>query len=481
MAAASPVDACTTGAEVLAEDFSSGEIPTGWSTPTGSWSVADERLVGTGDRYDAAERIIADLPHLDHFCLEMTMQFDSAVNSGSWAGPILDIAPDAAAGPWQHALVRHGGGTAFGTSGAADSSWEGDIVGPTQSPFPIGEDIRFTIVVDGEYGEMWIGRDGAAPVKIHETDALARTEDGTIGLILDGATVEYDDIVVTDLNPTATACMDDWNAIDLAAEQAAIGGIAFAEDFTEAAAIDCWTDVNDAWKVANDELVGSSASVDETAALTFGPHLANYRYDATLRVDEASDGAWLAFGGDVARDGSGTWSDDRIGVADLGTTPRDVSVDVHARTATISVDGVAVHEQIIDRTSSGIVGLAVGGATVAIDDVAITKLAAPAAVCIDTERPAEPGSTAQIIAHRGNDGDDGIGDNLIPGYDRSVKVGADAWESDIQMTTDGVPVVRHDGFGQMTLAEFRSAFPGLPTLEEVLGFQKDSRDRKSVV
>lgn len=670
-AAGSAVDVCTTGAEVLSEDFSSGSVPAGWTARGGSWSVADGRLVGTGTRYGNAERIITDLPHLDAYCLEMTMQFDAAVNSGSWAGPILDIAPDATAGPWQHALVRQGGGTAFGTSGAADSSWEGDIVGPGQPAFAAGEDITFTVVVDGTHGEMWIGRDGAAPVKIHETDALKRTSDGTVGLILDGATVEYDDIVVTDLsalptaddvvvsedfsggeipagwngisgdwsvqdgrivgtsaayssgrlvfgdslpeyrfdatvrfesvassnrwaglvldipedgsnpwqhalmrannapvgfgyrtpsdswatdilgasapaeapiavgtdirmtvvvrgthgewwyqsgamtapvklaetdalnrgergslglivdgatvsfddivvtdlNPTASACIAEWNAVEAAAAAAGIDEVAFAQDFSDASAIDCWTDVSDSWDVANGELVGSTASAADTAALTFGPHLADYRFDATVRVDEAADGAWLAFGGDVARDGSGSWIDDRLPLADLGTVTRDVSVEVHARAATISVDGTPVRQLVLDRSSTGILGLAVGGATVAVDDVALTKLEALPLACIPQDRPAGPGNTGLVVAHRGNDGNDGIGDNLIPGYARSVAVGADSWESDIHITTDGVPVVRHDGFGAMTLAQFQAAFPGLPTLAEVLEFQRDSRSQ----
>jgi glycerophosphoryl diester phosphodiesterase len=105
-------------------------------------------------------------------------------------------------------------------------------------------------------------------------------------------------------------------------------------------------------------------------------------------------------------------------------------------------------------------------------------------------------SARPIIAHRGASG--WAPENTIPAFELAVRQGADAFELDVRLTSDGVPVVLHDptldrttdrtgSLAEITLNEVRGAdagarfspdggrsFPykntgvGLPTLAEVL-------------
>lgn len=105
-------------------------------------------------------------------------------------------------------------------------------------------------------------------------------------------------------------------------------------------------------------------------------------------------------------------------------------------------------------------------------------------------------SARPVIAHRGASGS--APENTLPAFELAVRQGADAFELDVRLTRDGVPVVLHDStldrtsdrrgpVGRLTLAElgetdagarftadggrtypFRGGIARVPTLAEVL-------------
>ena len=464
----------TGGTVLVSEDFSAGTLPAGWTPKSGTWTVRDGRLYGQGPAYSGDPTRLVFGTSVPEYRFDATVRFETVADAGRWAGLILDHAASGAA-PWQHALMRaNSKPVGWGKRTTGNDGWDGsDVLGsapPATAPIAVGTDIRVTQVVRGSHGEWWY-QAGAmtAPVRLAETESLSRFG-GSLGFLLDGATVSFDDVTVTDLNPAASACRPYAAGVDQAAADGAIGDVVFAEDFSQTAGFDCWT--KDAgWAVEGGELIGSSAS--GSTAIRFGAHLANYRLDVKVR----SDGA-VSLGADAAALG-GAWTGGALPADALpaGRTV-DVRMDVQGRTVSYFADGVPVGTETLSaRSATSVVGIAVADGSVAVDDIRITKLAFPPARCIPADRVPQPGDTGLVIAHRGNDGNDGIADNLIPGYARTFAKGAEYWESDIHLTTDNVPVVRHDGIGSVTLAQFRERFPGLPTLEEVLQFQKDSRSK----
>lgn len=81
----------------------------------------------------------------------------------------------------------------------------------------------------------------------------------------------------------------------------------------------------------------------------------------------------------------------------------------------------------------------------------------------------------RILAHRGQPSDE----NTLKAFQLALEAGADIIETDIQCTSDGVPVVFHDddlvrisGFkekvAELSLLQLRKLNPNIPTLEEAL-------------
>jgi len=96
--------------------------------------------------------------------------------------------------------------------------------------------------------------------------------------------------------------------------------------------------------------------------------------------------------------------------------------------------------------------------------------------------PARPDRRPLCIAHRG--ASQHARENTLAAFRVAAALGADMWEVDVQLTTDGQPVICHDAgldriFGVpgniagMTLPELRQAAPDVPTLDEVISLAAD--------
>ncbi|MEK8225939.1 hypothetical protein NKG05_07520 [Oerskovia sp. M15] len=65
-----------------------------------------------------------------------------------------------------------------------------------------------------------------------------------------------------------------------------------------------WTPVEGAWRVESGRLVGTSTSQSQQSRLTFGSHLEDYRFEATVRFDQvANAGRWQALALDIPASG----------------------------------------------------------------------------------------------------------------------------------------------------------------------------------
>lgn len=83
--------------------------------------------------------------------------------------------------------------------------------------------------------------------------------------------------------------------------------------------------------------------------------------------------------------------------------------------------------------------------------------------------PARP----YAIAHRGASAY--AHENTLAAFEKAAQLGADMWEADIRITSDGSVVVFHDAalpdgrkIAEMTLAEVRSALPACPLMRDVV-------------
>lgn len=243
---------------------------------------------------------------------------------------------------------------------------------------------------------------------------------------------------------------------------AAPGDVVVSEDFSDGVLPEGWTPIDGDWRVEDGRLVVTAGSIDR---LTFGPHLDNYRFEATVRFESVANAArWTALVLDVAPDGSSPWwqaalrsastapngiefaertAGDTWNVPYTAPAPHDASVgkDVHVAIevqggkATWYFDGQRVLSGRIDRSSDGVLGLTADNATVSFDDITVTELE-PADYILD------PDELPVTVAHRGYS--EILPENTLLAEVAAMKTGAEYFEVDVHTTADGVPVIMHD-------------------------------------
>lgn len=238
-----------------------------------------------------------------------------------------------------------------------------------------------------------------------------------------------------------------------------------SEDFSAGVLPDGWQPVDGTWQVVDGRLVGTSTG-SQLSRVTFGPHLDNYRFEATVRFDTVENGGrWAALGLDLAADGAVPWwiatmrsqttsangiefaertAADSWNVPVTGPAPsaagtgRDVrvAVEVEGNQARWYYDGQQVLEtRSLRRSDDGGLGFVVNGARVAFDDVVVTELPEPTLVRADGAPPA-------VVAHRGYSSV--APENTLTAIEQGIRAGAEYVEIDAHTTSDGVPVLMHD-------------------------------------
>lgn len=269
-------------------------------------------------------------------------------------------------------------------------------------------------------------------------------------------------LLATALLPLAPA-----NAAPASPDQQVEPAPAYTQDFSGTGLPDGFTAVEGTWKVENGRLYGTSTSSNQLSRITFGPHLANYRLEATVRFENVLNAArWSALALDMKPDGSVPYwiatmrsgstatnglefaernASNAWNVTNTAAAPSDagtgkdvrVSVEVRGKKAAWFFNGQKVMEtNRLIRTDNGVLGLVANGATVSYDDIKVTELPATESLLI------KPGEKPAVIAHRGLSSV--IPENTLQALLSGGRAGADWIEMDVNTTQDGVPVVIHD-------------------------------------
>jgi glycerophosphoryl diester phosphodiesterase len=227
-----------------------------------------------------------------------------------------------------------------------------------------------------------------------------------------------------------------------------------------------WSAVDGSWTVQGGRLIGTSASSSQQSRITFGSPLTDFRIESHLRFESALDGArWVAFGLDLAPSGAVPWSIATLrngstatnglefaqrtaantwNVTDTAAAPIQVgvgkevavAVEVRGTRATWYVDGrESLRTTMVNRSTTGVQGLIVNGATVSFDDLTVTPLAKESFI-------RKPGAPLRVWAHRG--GSSAAPENTAASDEVARRARAEWIENDVQPTKDGVPVILHD-------------------------------------
>lgn len=263
---------------------------------------------------------------------------------------------------------------------------------------------------------------------------------------------------------------------------AAVGGIAgtlpaaataepvtvLTESFDGAALPSGFRAIEGTWSIAGGRLVGVSANSSQQSRITFGPHLHDFQFEATVRFDTVVDAArWTALALDIQADGRAPWQHAAMrsnSVAANGTefaqrtaadtwvvtnaaaaptaagTGRDVKVRlvVHGNQGEWWFNDTLVQTtKSLQRTASGGLGFVVNGARVSFDDVKVTKLDRQSYVL-----PNDGSAYPRNIAHRGYSSI--APENTLAAEAAGARAGADWVETDVTTSSDGVPYISHD-------------------------------------
>ncbi|RGC65981.1 Glycerophosphoryl diester phosphodiesterase [Micromonospora sp. MW-13] len=243
------------------------------------------------------------------------------------------------------------------------------------------------------------------------------------------------------------------------------GDVVVAEDFSSGTLPAGWRAIDGEWTVRDGRLHGTATS--GTKKITFGRHLTDFRFSATVRFESVAEATrWTALGLDVPADGStpwwiatmrsGTTAANGLEFAQLTTanswnvtntgsagyaagTGRDmkVAVEVHGNQARWFLDGrQLLRTSSLTRSTDGGQALVVNGGSVSFDDVRVTELPPNGYL-----RPA--GAPLTVVAHRGASA--AAPENTLVAQEIARRAGADFVENDVQPSRDGVPFVLHDG------------------------------------
>jgi glycerophosphoryl diester phosphodiesterase len=177
------------------ERFDGTTLPTGWNPVEGTWKVENGRLTGTSANSNQQSRITFGAP-LNDYRIEATIRFESVLDNARWTALGLDVAASGAV-PWSIATVRTGSTATNGLEFAqrtAQNTWNVTNTGSAPFAAGTGRDVRIAVEVHGSRA-VWLF-DGREALR---TSVVQRSEQGGQALLVNGATVSFDDVAVTPL------------------------------------------------------------------------------------------------------------------------------------------------------------------------------------------------------------------------------------------------------------------------------------------
>ncbi|MCC5581269.1 putative Ig domain-containing protein [Microtetraspora sp. AC03309] len=184
---------------VLTEDFSSGELPVGWTSHLGSWQVKDGRLEGTSVNGQRA-RVTFGTSY-ENYRLEATANFLQVANDSRWLNLAADFhgAEDYGSVFVVRSNTKLSNGLEYAVNKTAGGSYTSPVTAAANVALNTNETHALSLDVRGTRATLSI--DGVAYLS---TNDLLRTN-GTLGLVVNNATVAFDDVKVTRLAAEATA------------------------------------------------------------------------------------------------------------------------------------------------------------------------------------------------------------------------------------------------------------------------------------
>ncbi|WP_335940691.1 glycerophosphodiester phosphodiesterase [Streptomyces sp. PTD5-9] len=183
------------GRVVVSEDFSGDSLPAGFRPAEGAWEVKNGRLYGTSADANQQSRITFG-KHLDDFRIEVTARFESVKDSARWTAMGLDVPADGSV-PWSIATMRSGTTASNGLEFAQRTpagAWNVTDTAAAPSAAGTGRDVRIAVEVHGTKARWFF--DGREAMR---TTRVARSADGVEALVVNGSTVSFDDLKVTEL------------------------------------------------------------------------------------------------------------------------------------------------------------------------------------------------------------------------------------------------------------------------------------------
>ncbi|MFC7648385.1 family 16 glycoside hydrolase [Streptosporangium lutulentum] len=184
---------------VLSEDFSSGKLPEGWTGHLGTWQVKDGRLEGTSVNGQRA-RITFGTSY-ENYRFEAEANFLQVADESRWLNLAADFhgAEDYGSVFVVRSNTKLRNGLEYAVKKTAAGAYTSPTVAAAGAALNTGETHALSLEVRGTRAVLSV--DG---VESLSTNDLFRT-DGTLGLVINNATVAFDDIKVTRLAPEATA------------------------------------------------------------------------------------------------------------------------------------------------------------------------------------------------------------------------------------------------------------------------------------
>lgn len=179
----------------VSETFDGTTLPTGWKAVDGAWKVQSGRLVGTSTSASQLSRITFGKPLVD-YRIESHLRFDSAIDGARWVAFGLDLAPSGAV-PWSIATLRNGSTATNGLEFAQrtpSNTWNVTDTAAAPLQVGVGKEVAVAVEVRGSRATWYVdGRES-----LH-TSMANRTAGGVQALLVNGATVSFDDLKVTPL------------------------------------------------------------------------------------------------------------------------------------------------------------------------------------------------------------------------------------------------------------------------------------------
>lgn len=190
------------GTVVLDEGFSGPDPVACWNRATGSepWTVAGGRLTGRSPS-PGDQPVLTFGPHLDDYLFEATARFDDVLRPDDpWFALIADTPADGVR-PYPAFAVRSGTTAADGVRAFVQSPTEVRALAgaPSGSDLGTGTEARLALEVHGTTADFLVD-DRLVLAGV----TLPRTATGVVGLVLDSATVSFDDLRLTKLGPLST-------------------------------------------------------------------------------------------------------------------------------------------------------------------------------------------------------------------------------------------------------------------------------------